>query len=117
MYTSGQFTLTALDPISNPPADALVANISGGSDSRKCILLESAAGANCNGTYHIWGYSTTAAQWYFLKAETFAAVGYRRAAILDCEYINSFDKLYVHSTGVVAPTHWRLCIGSNTGGF
>jgi len=116
MYTSSQFSLTALDPIANPPAAALVANIGGGSDSRKCLLLESAAGANCNGTYHIWGFSTTAGQWYFLKEVTLAAA-YRRASIIDCEYVNSFDKLYIHSTGVVTPTHWRLAIGSNGGGF
>jgi len=115
MYTSSQFTLTALDPIANPPVASLVANTSK-SDSRKSIVLESAAGATCSGTYHIWGYSEGAAQWYFVKEITLVAP-YQRAAIVDCEYINSFDKLYIHAVGVVVPTHWRLVIGGNMGGF
>jgi len=115
MYVSSQFSLTALDPIANPPATALVANIGGGSDSRKCLLVESAAGANSNGTFHVWGYSAN--QWYFLKEVVIAGVAHPRAAIIDCEYINSFDKVYIHSVGAVVPTHWRLAIGSNSGGF
>jgi hypothetical protein len=114
MYTSSQFALTVTSPEVSAPTDAQCATINA-SDSRKAILLE--GGANCNGTYKIWGYSKTANAWYLLKDTGAIAVADTRYAITDIDYINAFSKIYIHSTGAVQPTHWRLQAGSNSGGF